>query len=213
MFQVYFDVFSNIQSVHVPTLIVSLICITVLYLTRTFVNGNPKIMKVIKVPVPIELLVVCSLTCPQIKNSFVFYNSEFTTNTLLSYISLQIVFGTIASYFMQLDEVWQVRTVRTIPTGLPHPHSPSWQDFPNVLTRSFSVAVVAATVLISLGKIFASKHHYKINPNQELFAIGLANIFGAFFLCVPATGALARSTVQEAVGGKTQVCCNSFCSA
>ena len=56
-----------------------------------------------------------------------------------------------------------------------------------------------------MGKMFATRHNYNINLNQERIAVGAANIFGSFFFCIPTTGAVARSAVQESVGGSTQV--------
>lgn len=40
---------------------------------------------------------------------------------------------------------------------------------------------------------------------QELIALGAAHVFGSFFLCFPGANALARSLVQDSVGGVTQV--------
>jgi MFS superfamily sulfate permease-like transporter len=40
---------------------------------------------------------------------------------------------------------------------------------------------------------------------QEAFALGVSNIVGAFFNCVPSAGSLSRSSLQESSGGKTQV--------
>lgn len=111
----------------------------------------------------------------------------------------------MASYYLKLDEVWNVSTVAHIPTGLPAPQLPPYQIIGQILGRTFSLAVVASAILISLAKIFATKHRYKVDANQELLALGASNVFGAFFLCIPTTGALARSAVQESVGGSTQV--------
>ncbi|XP_055337640.1 LOW QUALITY PROTEIN: pendrin-like [Paramacrobiotus metropolitanus] len=169
----YYDFFAQITTVHIPTLIVSIICITILYLVRTFINQNPRIMKIIKIPLPIELIV--------------------------------IIFATLASHYLDLSCRWGVSTVSRIPTGLPAPQVPSYKIIPEILGRSFSLAIVASAILISLTKIFSSKHHYKVDANQELIALGAANVFGAFFWSIPATGALARSAVQESVGGSTQV--------
>ena len=37
-----------------------------------------------------------------------------------------------------------------------------------------------------------------------MFALGVCNLFGAFFSCFPVSGTLARTAVQEESGGKTQ---------
>ncbi|OQV14267.1 Pendrin [Hypsibius exemplaris] len=169
----YIDLFRRMGDTHIPTLVVSLISITLLYLTRVFINGNPRVMKIIRVPFPMELMV--------------------------------IIFGTLASYELDLESEWGVKTVKHIPTGLPAPVLPPFSVIPEILARTFSIAIVASAVLISLAKIFATKHNYKIDANQELIALGASNIIGSFFLCIAVTGGLARSTVQESAGGSTQV--------
>ena len=53
--------------------------------------------------------------------------------------------------------------------------------------------------------IFAQKQNYEVNANQELFAMGIGNVFGSFFSCMPFSASLSRSTIQHTVGGKTQI--------
>ncbi|XP_023238652.1 solute carrier family 26 member 10-like, partial [Centruroides sculpturatus] len=40
---------------------------------------------------------------------------------------------------------------------------------------------------------------------EELLALGSANIFSSFFLCYPCATSMSRSLVQERAGGKTQL--------
>ncbi|KAG1445192.1 hypothetical protein G6F56_009997 [Rhizopus delemar] len=51
----------------------------------------------------------------------------------------------------------------------------------------------------SLGKI----SDYQVNMSQEVFTIGLANIFGAFFGAYPGTGAFSRTAVMSKSGTRT----------
>lgn len=53
--------------------------------------------------------------------------------------------------------------------------------------------------------MFAKRHGYEVRPNQELLALGTANIVGSFLLCYPCSGSLSRSAVQDRVGGRTQL--------
>jgi MFS superfamily sulfate permease-like transporter len=57
----------------------------------------------------------------------------------------------------------------------------------------------------SVADMLARKQKYTINPTQELLAIGLSNVFSSFFLCFVGGASMARSSVQENAGGKTQV--------
>lgn len=65
--------------------------------------------------------------------------------------------------------------------------------------------MVSYTVSVSMALIFAQKLNYEINFNQELLAMGAANIFGSCFSCLPLSASLSRSAIQQSTGGKTQV--------
>jgi SulP family sulfate permease len=56
---------------------------------------------------------------------------------------------------------------------------------------------------MSLGKTFANKYKYPLNPNREFFALGLANFLGSFFQSPPISGSFSRSAVNEQGGAKS----------
>ncbi|RLV99565.1 hypothetical protein DV515_00009727 [Chloebia gouldiae] len=77
--------------------------------------------------------------------------------------------------------------------------------FGQVVGNAFAIAVVGYAICISLGKIFALKHGYKVDSNQELIALGLCNFLGGFFQCFAISCSMSRSLVQESTGGNSQV--------
>ena len=82
---------------------------------------------------------------------------------------------------------------------------PRFDLMPSVFVDSVVLSIVCFAVSLSLAKIFAKKHGYEVRANQELVALGAANAVSSFFLCYPCSAALSRSTLQEKVGGRTQV--------
>ncbi|KAF8559502.1 sulfate permease [Imleria badia] len=56
---------------------------------------------------------------------------------------------------------------------------------------------------IAIAKSFGRVNNYKINPNQELVAIGVANTIGSVFHAYPATGSFSRSALQSKSGVRT----------
>lgn len=56
---------------------------------------------------------------------------------------------------------------------------------------------------LSIGKSLAAKTGSRLNANQEMFAIGMANIGCAFFSGMPASGSLTRSSLSVSSGGRT----------
>jgi len=94
-----------------------------------------------------------------------------------------------------------------IPSGLPHIAIPQLQ--PSLLLHLLSPAVTVA-MLGAIESLFSAvvsdrMSHDKHNPNVELVAQGVANIFSPLFGGLPATGAIARTATNVRAGAKTPV--------
>ncbi|XP_059964209.1 pendrin isoform X2 [Mesoplodon densirostris] len=124
-------------------------------------------------------------------------------NGILSII--YTIIATAISYGVDLEKNYNAGIVKSIPSGFLPPVIPSVSLFSEMLTASFSIAVVAYAIAVSVGKVYAIKYDYTIDGNQEFIAFGISNIFSGFFSCFVATTALSRTAVQESTGGKTQV--------
>ncbi|XP_060060677.1 cadherin EGF LAG seven-pass G-type receptor 3 isoform X7 [Erinaceus europaeus] len=117
---------------------------------------------------------------------------------------LTLIAATGISYGANLKQ-FKVDVVGSIPAGLVPPVAPKPQQFTELVGNAFAIAVVGFAIAISLGKIFALKHGYRVDSNQELVALGLSNFVGGFFQCFPISCSMSRSLVQESTGGNTQV--------
>ena len=60
-------------------------------------------------------------------------------------------------------------------------------------------------MVISLARQFGSMESYPVHPSFEAFAIGIGNLGSAFFTGMPVSASLGRSSIQHAVGAKSQV--------
>ncbi|XP_071359018.1 prestin [Trachinotus anak] len=116
-----------------------------------------------------------------------------------------VIVSTSISYGLSLSEDYKVDVVGKIPTGLLPPAAPQFSLLPSLVTDSFAVAIVGFSMGISLAKIFALKHGYSVDGNQELIALGLCNFISSFFQTFAITCSMSRSLVQESTGGKTQI--------
>uniref|UniRef100_A0A8C6SWY7 Solute carrier family 26 member 5 n=1 Tax=Neogobius melanostomus TaxID=47308 RepID=A0A8C6SWY7_9GOBI len=116
-----------------------------------------------------------------------------------------VIVSTGVSYGMALSNDYHVDVVGEIPTGLLAPALPDFSLTPNLITDAFAVAIVGYSMGISLAKIFALKHKYSVDGNQELLAHGLCNFISSFFHTFVVTCSMSRSMVQESTGGKTQI--------
>ncbi|KAM4821364.1 solute carrier family 26 member 6 [Thomomys bottae] len=118
---------------------------------------------------------------------------------------LTLIGATGISYGVDLKNRFGVDVVGSIPAGLVPPVAPKPDFFASLVGNAFAIAVVGFAIAISLGKIFALRHGYRVDSNQELVALGLSNLVGGIFKCFPVSCSMSRSLVQESTGGNTQV--------
>uniref|UniRef100_A0A5F9CPG2 Solute carrier family 26 member 6 n=1 Tax=Oryctolagus cuniculus TaxID=9986 RepID=A0A5F9CPG2_RABIT len=120
-------------------------------------------------------------------------------------LPLILIGATAISYGVGLQQRFGVDVVGNIPAGLVPPVAPNPQLFAKLVGNAFAIAVVGFAIAISLGKIFALRHGYRVDSNQELVALGLSNLIGGIFQCFPVSCSMSRSLVQESTGGNTQI--------
>uniref|UniRef100_A0A669PES3 Solute carrier family 26 member 4 n=1 Tax=Phasianus colchicus TaxID=9054 RepID=A0A669PES3_PHACC len=123
-------------------------------------------------------------------------------------IPIEVIVTIVAtgiSYAADLEKKYNAGIVKSIPRGFLPPEAPDVSMFSQMIAASFSIAIVAYAIAVSVGKVYATKYDYAINGNQEFIAFGISNIFSGAFSCFVATTALSRTAVQESTGGKTQV--------
>uniref|UniRef100_A0A670Z184 Solute carrier family 26 member 4 n=1 Tax=Pseudonaja textilis TaxID=8673 RepID=A0A670Z184_PSETE len=123
-------------------------------------------------------------------------------------IPIEVIVTIVAtgiSYGVDFEKKYNAGIVKSIPRGFLPPQPPAVEMFGDMLASSFSIAIVAYAIAVSVGKVYATKYDYAIDGNQEFIAFGISNIFSGAFSCFAATTALSRTAVQESTGGKTQV--------
>uniref|UniRef100_A0A914VCT8 STAS domain-containing protein n=1 Tax=Plectus sambesii TaxID=2011161 RepID=A0A914VCT8_9BILA len=118
---------------------------------------------------------------------------------------LLVVFGTAASFLINLHGNYHVAIVDYIPRGIPDPSLPRIDLVPILLSDSIGIAIVCYVASVSMGKLFAKRHRYRLDAGQELYALGLMECLSSFFPVYPAGTAISRSLVCEAAGTKTQL--------
>ena len=115
-----------------------------------------------------------------------------------------VVGGTLAVVGLGLDAAG-VAVIGDVPRGLPPLSLPdvSLSTLSALFPIAFAIAVVAFMEAISVARFFAQTHKYAIDPSQELIALGVANLGGAFVSGYPVTGGLSRSAVADQAGART----------
>jgi sulfate permease, SulP family len=106
---------------------------------------------------------------------------------------------------------WNLQTkgillVGLIPQGLPHPSLPA-VGFSDILTMfpvALGVALVSFVDTTITGRAFAFKGGYRLDPNQELIALGLANIGCGLCHGFTVGSSHSRTAINDMVGGRSQ---------
>ncbi|KAK1415610.1 hypothetical protein QVD17_31393 [Tagetes erecta] len=112
-----------------------------------------------------------------------------------------IVLGTT---FVKIFHPSSISLVGAIPQGLPSFSIPKeFEHVKSLISTTFLITGVAILESVGIAKALAAKNGYELDSNQELFGLGVANIFGSFFSAYPATGSFSRSAVNHESGAKT----------
>ncbi|MCX2863331.1 sulfate permease [Paucibacter sp. PLA-PC-4] len=103
---------------------------------------------------------------------------------------------------------WQARGVKivgAVPQGLPPFTLPLWDLglWQQLLLPALLISVVGFVESVSVGQTLAAKRRQRIEPDQELVALGASNLSAAFSGGFPVTGGFARSVVNFDAGAQT----------
>lgn len=100
-----------------------------------------------------------------------------------------------------------VAIVGDVPRGLPGFFMPSFEldTLQSLIPATLTIALVGFMESIAVAKVYASRHRYEVDANQELIGLGLANVFGALFQAYPTTGGFSRTAVNDQAGAQTNL--------
>lgn len=100
-----------------------------------------------------------------------------------------------------------VAIVGEVPTGLPVLSLPTlnltWVQA--LIVPAMLISLIGYVESVSVGKTLAARVRQRIRPNQELIALGSANVASAFSGGFPVTGGFSRSVVNFDAGAATQI--------
>lgn len=100
-----------------------------------------------------------------------------------------------------------VAVVGDIPAGLPQMTIPqiSVQDLTSLIAAAVGISIVAYSDNILTGRAFASRNNYKVDANQELLALGVANLGNGLMQGFPVSSSVSRTVIGDALGSKSQL--------
>jgi MFS superfamily sulfate permease-like transporter len=115
-----------------------------------------------------------------------------------------VVGGIAAASFIDLGS-YGVKLLGEVPRGLPVPSLPAvhWQDVGDLLPLALACFLLGAVETAAIGRMFAEKHGYRIDSNQEFLALAGANLASGLGHGFPISGGMSQSLVNESAGART----------
>lgn len=115
-----------------------------------------------------------------------------------------VVLATVVVSLTSLPESG-VAIVGALPAGLPHLQLPDLRlrDVDGILPLSGACFLLSYIEGVSAARTLAAKNDYHIDPRQELFALGAANLAVALGQGFPVAGGLSQSAVNDKAGART----------
>jgi SulP family sulfate permease len=98
-----------------------------------------------------------------------------------------------------------VALVGTIPPGLPELAPPDLAMVQGLLPAAAGVALMAFVESIAAARAFTAGGEPEVDADQELRALGGANLAGGFFQAFPAGGGLSQTAVNRETGAHSQL--------
>lgn len=119
---------------------------------------------------------------------------------------LAVLFATVAVHVFHLDRLGVV-VVGEIPAGLPQLTIPeaAMNHLGMLISSAIGIALVGYSDNVLTARAFASRNGYKIDANQELLALGAANIGAGLAQGFPISSSGSRTVIGNALGNKTQL--------
>ena len=117
-----------------------------------------------------------------------------------------VVLGVVVVKVFHLQD-HGVAIVGSLPDGLPSltiPHV-GLNDIRELLPDAFALAIIAFAESIAGARQIAAAHHYEVDADQELVALGVANLGAGILQGFAVDASLSRSAVADSSGVKSQL--------
>ncbi len=119
---------------------------------------------------------------------------------------IALVLGILAVVALDL-EAYGVSVVGEVATGLPLPSIPSvpLTSIPFLVLGAAGIVFLAVGESVGAGRAYASRHRYEIDPDQEMLALGAANLSSGLFGGFTTDASLSQTATAETAGAKSQL--------
>lgn len=120
---------------------------------------------------------------------------------------LAVLLATAAVYLFRLDQRG-IAVIGKIPAGFPHfafPTGFSLEQMTYLISTAIGISLVGYSDNVLTARSFASRNDYRIDANQELLALGAANIGNGVMQGFPVSSSGSRTAIGDSLGSRSQV--------
>lgn len=117
---------------------------------------------------------------------------------------IAVAFGIAASALLDLQALG-VNLVDPIPAGLPSFALPDLSLFSELWVGAMGIALISFTESAAAARTFIHRNDSPVRANQELLALGAANLTAGFIQGMPAGGGTSQTAVNEDSGARSQI--------
>jgi high affinity sulfate transporter 1 len=120
-------------------------------------------------------------------------------------VALVVVIGGIVVASMADLGSRGVKLLGEVPQGLPPIGLPAvqWADLNELLPLAMACFLLGAVETVAIGRMFALKHGYRLDTNQEFLGLAAANLAAGLGSGFPVSGGMSQSLVNESGGART----------
>ncbi|MFJ8025192.1 SulP family inorganic anion transporter [Streptomyces sp. NPDC096311] len=115
---------------------------------------------------------------------------------------LALVLGTAAVAVFGLED-HGIAVIGAVPAGLPSPGLPTPGDLPQLVLPALGMLLVGYTDVILTARAFSDRGD-ELDPNQELLALGAANLGAGVLHGFPVSSSASRTALAHSAGGRSQ---------
>lgn len=122
-------------------------------------------------------------------------------------VLIAVVLATLVTGVGDLDQSAGLVVVGGLPQGLPSFHWPQvfWSDAMLLLPGAVMIALLSFADTSVLSRSLAQRGGYTVDQNQEMVALGMANMCAGLFQGFSISSSSSRTPVAESAGARTQM--------
>jgi SulP family sulfate permease len=119
---------------------------------------------------------------------------------------IALVLGILAVSLLDLA-TYDVSVVGEVATGMPLPSIPTvpLTSIPYLVLSAAGIVFLAVGESVGAGRAYATQRGYQIDPDQEMVALGAANLASGLFGGFTADASLSQTATAETAGAKSQL--------